>query len=391
MNLDFAASADKEQVVEIWRYCFNDSIEYTDYYFKSRYKSENTLVAKDSGNVVSALQLNPYRISFGGKSYDTSYIVGVSTLPHYRGLGIVRKLFDFALDELYKRGELVSILMPIDFSIYRKFGYEAVCEQYMYELGMDMLSGFKPTRRFRLAGAADKDFDILAGIYADFTHGKNLFTLRNSNYYKELLEEIKLDKGGIAMAEGRLGFDGYMAYTLEGDSMIVREIVYTDIDALKSLLGYAYSHKTQVAKVIINTFKNDYIYRVLPDIRNIKLSIKPFLMGRIVNLKGFLESIQTTSSFDPFIMNIEDEMLPENSGCFKISCDSEGFVRVEAAAAGEPVDASMDITALSQLSFGYMSPHELFFIGKISCLDKGVLDSLSAIFKVGLNYFNEYV
>lgn len=391
MKICFAEPSDKNEVMAIWSYCFSDPKEYTDYYFKFRYKAENTVVARNSGNVASALQLNPYSISLGGKLYDTSYIVGVSTLPQYRGLGIVRKLFSFAFNELFKRGELVSVLMPIDYSIYRKFGYEAVCEQYLYELDIDMLSGFKPVRRFRMAGRTKEELIELSDIYAGFTNGKNLFTLRDASYYKTLLDEASLDKGGIVLTDGDSGPDGYMVYTIEGDSMMIREIVYNNIDALKSMLGYAYSHKTQVSKVIVQTYKDDYIYRLLPNIRNIKLSLKPFLMGRVINLKGYLESIHSQKPFVSFVLEVRDEMLPVNSGRFKVSQAPDGSVCIEDADSGEAADAIMDIRALSQLAFGYISPQELCFMNKIKCSDVRTLDSLSCIFSVGVNYFNEYV
>lgn len=391
MTICFAEHSDKNEVMTIWSYCFSDPKEYTDYYFKSRYKSENTILAKDSGCVASALQLNPYSISLGGKWYDTSYIVGVSTLPQYRGLGIVRKLFAFAFNELLKRDELVSVLMPIDYSIYRKFGYEAVCEQYLYELDIDMLSGFKPVRRFRMAGRTKKELIELSDIYAGFTNGKNLFTLRDASYYEMLLDEVSLDKGGIVLSDDGSGPDGYMVYAIEGDSMMIREIVYNNIDALKSMLGYAYSHKTQVSKVIVQTFKDDYIYRLLPNIRNIKLSLKPFLMGRVINLKGYLESIHSEKPFVTFVLEVRDEMLPVNSGRFKVSQAPDGSVSIEDADSVEAADASMDIKALSQLAFGYISPQELCFMNKIKCSDISTLDSLSCIFSVGTNYFNEYV
>jgi len=391
MRICFAEPSDKNEVMAIWNYCFGDPKEYTDYYFKSRYKPENTVVAKDSDGIASALQLNPHRISLGGKLYDTSYIVGVSTLPQYRGLGIVRNLFAFAFNELFKRGELVSVLMPIDYSIYRKFGYEAVCEQYLYELDIDMLSGFKPVRRFRLAGRSETEFVELSDIYASFTSGKNLFTLRDASYYKELHDEVSLDKGGIVLADGGSGPDGYMVYTIEGDSMMIREIAYNNIDALKSMLGYAYSHKTQVSKVIVQTFKDDYIYRLLPNIRNIKLSLKPFLMGRVINLKGYLKSIHSDKPFATFVLEVQDEMLPVNSGRFKVSHVPDGSIRIEDADPTEAADASMDITALSQLAFGHIDPQELCFMNKIKCADRRTLDSLSCIFSVGINYFNEYV
>ena len=120
----YATYDDIDNVKKLWNYCFGDDESFVDYYFRSKYKNENTIVIEKDKKIISSLQLNQYKIKLNNKVYDTSYIVGVSTLPEARGKGYMKDIMSYALNEIYKKGQLVSILMPVDFRLYRKFGYE---------------------------------------------------------------------------------------------------------------------------------------------------------------------------------------------------------------------------------------------------------------------------
>ena len=129
MNIRFASECDQNNIMEIWNYCFNDGPKFTEYYFNNKYKNYNTIVVEEEANIVSSLQLNQYKIKLNDKEYSTSYVVGVSTLPEVRGRGYMKHIMDFTLNELYKKDQLVSILMPIDYRLYRKYGYEHCYDQ----------------------------------------------------------------------------------------------------------------------------------------------------------------------------------------------------------------------------------------------------------------------
>ena len=143
MNIRFAKESDKNNIIDIWNYCFDDGPKFTDYYFNDKYKHENTIVVEDDEEIVSSLQLSQYNLKLNDKIYDTSYVVGVSTFPQARGKGYMKHIMDFTLNELYRKNQLVSILMPIDYRLYRKYGYEHCYDQIEYEIDIEDLSGFK--------------------------------------------------------------------------------------------------------------------------------------------------------------------------------------------------------------------------------------------------------
>ena len=59
----------KEKVKALWKLCFDDSDQFIDMYFRLRYKSEINVVIESGNEVISALQMLPYPMSFCGSYF----------------------------------------------------------------------------------------------------------------------------------------------------------------------------------------------------------------------------------------------------------------------------------------------------------------------------------
>ena len=187
MIIRYARSNEIDEIKEIWNYCFDDSEQFVDYYFNDKYNRLNTIVVDEGGGIVSSLQLNQYKLILNNNEYDTSYVVGVSTFPHVRGKGYMRHIMEFTLRELYAKGQLVSILMPIDYRLYRQYGYEHCYDQLEYNLNIEDL------KRFKIKGDIHKvnknHFANLVNINNEFLNGLNGNIKRDEEYYKIYLKK----------------------------------------------------------------------------------------------------------------------------------------------------------------------------------------------------------
>ena len=113
MNIRYAKPIDKDQVVSVWNYCFEDGEDFVKYYFENVYDENNTIIIEENDEVLSALQLNKYTIDLRDNKYDVSYVVGVSSKPEVRGLGYMKHLMTYTLEELYKNGEIVKEIITL--------------------------------------------------------------------------------------------------------------------------------------------------------------------------------------------------------------------------------------------------------------------------------------
>ncbi|HBE9527999.1 TPA: GNAT family N-acetyltransferase [Clostridioides difficile] len=394
MEIRYAKEEEIESIKEIWSYCFNDTESFMKYYFNDKYKSENTVVALDEGKIISSLQLNQYKLLLNSKVYNTSYVVGVSTLPEGRGAGYMNKVMKFTLNELYKKGQLVSILMPIDYRLYRRFGYEHCYDQIEYTINTDDLKNFKSSGKMIKSNLSQ--IDDLIQIDRTFLNEVNGNVLKDEHYYENLFKEIQSEDGFLYIHEGNEK-DGYIVYFLQEDKMFVRELFYKNIDALKSMLKFIYNHNTQCKIVTISTPTIDKIRFILDNPKDSDIKIKPFMMGRVINVKKFIEDIDIENDINSsFNLLIEDKFIDENNGLFKISIQNkkvsvEQLDKKGAEKPKEDFDIKLDINTLTQLSFSYIDVNEAIFLNDIKDVSEETLETLNCIFSKKNNYINEYI
>ncbi|MDY7793464.1 GNAT family N-acetyltransferase [Clostridioides difficile] len=394
MEIRYAKEEEIESIKDIWSYCFNDTESFMKYYFNDKYKSENTVVALDEGKIISSLQLNQYKLLLNSKVYNTSYVVGVSTLPEGRGAGYMNKVMKFTLNELYKKGQLVSILMPIDYRLYRRFGYEHCYDQIEYTINTDDLKNFKSSGKMIKSNLSQ--IDDLIQIDRTFLNEVNGNVLKDEHYYENLFKEIQSEDGFLYIHEGNEK-DGYIVYFLQEDKMFVRELFYKNIDALKSMLKFIYNHNTQCKIVTISTPTIDKIRFILDNPKDSDIKIKPFMMGRVINVKKFIEDIDIENILNSsFNLLIEDKFIDENNGLFKISIQNkkvsvEQLDKKGAEKPQEDFDIKLDINTLTQLSFSYIDVNEAIFLNDIKDVSEETLETLNCIFSKKNNYINEYI
>ena len=225
---------EKDSIREIWDYCFNDSPKFTDYYFKNRYDRYNTVVVDEDGEIVSSLQLNQYKINLNDKYYDTSYVVGVSTLPQVRGKGYMKKFgyntMMISQDEirrniLWVKDGVDTKALPLMIEL-MKYGYEHCYDQIEYNIDIESLKSFRSKGIMKKATL--RDLDYFVDIHNSFLDDVNGNIKRDKSYYENLFEEVKSEDGHIYIHQDR-EIDGYIIYFLNDDNMFVRELFYKNI------------------------------------------------------------------------------------------------------------------------------------------------------------------
>lgn len=385
MNIRFARECDKNDIMEIWNYCFNDGPKFTEYYFENKYKNYNTILVEEETSVVSSLQLNQYEILLNGKKYDTSYIVGVSTLPQARGRGYMKYIMNFTLNELYRKNQLVSILMPIDYRLYRKYGYEHCYDQIEYEINIEDLSGFKSCGSLL---KANLDYvDKMMDIEKCFLKNLNGIVIRDRNYYENLFKEVESEDGHIYIHKNE-EYDGYIIYFINGDNIFVRELYYNNINALKNMLKFIYNHNTQCKTVNITSPLDDKIRFILSNPKTSNIKIKPFMMGRVINLKKYLESLYISSNENiSLVISVKDDYIEENNKIFEINLENNKLTVKEVNC---DYDVEFDINTISQLAFSYINGREACLLNNMGENEK-VINFLDTVFIKKENYINEYI
>ena len=391
MNIRYAKPIDKDQVVSVWNYCFEDGEDFVKYYFENVYDENNTIIIEENDEVLSALQLNKYTIDLRDNKYDVSYVVGVSSKPEVRGLGYMKHLMTYTLEELYKNGEIVSLLMAIDYRLYKRYGFDHCYDQIQYNLRTDELLGFRLSSKLRKA--TFEDAETLSRIYAKAMESLNGYAVRDEAYFNRFMKEVSSESGYIYIDEEN---NSYIAYYIQGDTFFVRELIYNNISSLKSMLAYIYNHNTQCKKTVINAPVDDKIKLIIANLKTCEIKLIPFMAGRVINFEKYIESLNSCNIDTQKINNkyikikVIDKYIKQNNSVFKISvCDNKIKIqRVE-----EDYDIELDINSITQLAFSYLNTEEIFMLNEID--ESGLINTqkelLNALFEKRINYIDELV
>ena len=391
MNIRYAKPIDKDQVVSVWNYCFEDGEDFVKYYFENVYDENNTIIIEENDEVLSALQLNKYTIDLRDNKYDVSYVVGVSSKPEVRGLGYMKHLMTYTLEELYKNGEIVSLLMAIDYRLYKRYGFDHCYDQIQYNLRTDELLGFRLSSKLRKA--TFEDAETLSRIYTKAMESLNGYAVRDKAYFNRFIKEVSSESGYIYIDEEN---NSYIAYYIQGDTFFVRELIYNNISSLKSMLAYIYNHNTQCKKTVINAPVDDKIKLIIANLKTCEIKLIPFMAGRVINFEKYIESLNSCNIDTQKINNkyikikVIDKYIKQNNSVFKISvCDNKIKIqRVE-----EDYDIELDINSITQLAFSYLNTDEILILNEID--ESGLINTqkelLNALFEKRINYIDELV
>lgn len=381
---------------DLWKMCFNDTKEYMDNYFAWRLKENQILSLYDNEIMASMLHLNPYPIMISGKEIPSNYIVGVATRPEYRGNGLMRNLLTTALKNMYEEGHGFTFLMPAKDKIYLPFDFRYIYEQHRRKLRikeedlpfwleeMDEVwaaevhqeSYDKATsiRVEKLDDSSTKELrELLIFVNKILASNEDIYTKRDEHYYRRLQGDMKSAGGNVLLIYDDNKIVGCTSYMLEGNYGEVTETIiekeYTkEIFPLivKEIAAHWMDCKTKdntpwgQEELEITFLESEFIRE--KDLGSFKLKEEknPIIMGRIVNLKKFMENMTAKEPLS-ITIKLSDPIIKENHGTWEFHFAekiNDKYYCKTTISHKEP-ELILDIGTFIEISMGYKKITEL--------------------------------
>jgi len=187
--VSYARISDIESIKKLWREVFGDSSEFLNLYFNERFQCEQCLVCIEGEKLCASLQMLPYTLQLNGAPYSACYIFAIMTAPLERNKGYMRKLLEFAFNELKQKKIPFVFLIPQEpylFNIYAKFGFKKafLVDKKKLMLPEKQVSYFEP--------------DIVKAyeFYSEYYLGKNL-VCQSYPQFEFIYKTIKIEGGHI--------------------------------------------------------------------------------------------------------------------------------------------------------------------------------------------------
>ncbi|WP_242261401.1 enhanced intracellular survival protein Eis [Bacillus cereus group sp. BfR-BA-01453] len=306
----------------------------------------------EGNDLAAKLHLIPFHIYIGKEKFKMGGVAGVATYPEYRRSGYVKELLQHSLQTMKKDGYTVSMLHPFAVTFYRKYGWELcanllVCHLTKSDLVMKkQVNG--TVKRFNKENHPEE----VEKLYETFAERFSGMLVRNEKWwlqavYDDLTLAIYYDENKTAA--------GYMLYKIEKSKMTVEEFVPLHNEARNGLWNFICQHDSMIKELEMTVNENEPLLYTLQEPR-VKTEIKPYFMGRIVDVEQFLKQYELNwnNVQQEVILHITDSFAPWNNVSVRL-------VNYEITIIEEPMDKGikLDINALSAILLGYKRPLEL--------------------------------
>lgn len=354
-----AKAVENQRARKLYEEIFDeDSPAFVDYYFRVKAaENEIFVVENEKQEILATLHLNPYKMMFCGEKAKTNYIVAVATRADCRHQGMMRSLLQASLQEMYRREETFTWLMPAAEAIYRPFGFRFIYEKNKMTVTADVMQRAETDENWQIHSDQEVSGDIFCeeakkedlaelACFAEKQLSKlaEVYTVHDIAYFEQRMQEVGCEGGSLILIRKEKEICGYfLALKKDREAW---EIVVEDAVQKKAFPAVLHWFGASEEKCTFTAFPQ--IWEQYAQSENV-----PAIMGRIVHLERFVCCLKIKKEQE-WKIRLTDSLIPENNGYFIIKTGIEGgsLIRVENLSEKEKkMFCSMDIGQLTEELF----------------------------------------
>ena len=354
-----AKAVENQRARKLYEEIFDeDSPAFVDYYFRVKAAvNEIFVVENEKQEILATLHLNPYKMMFCGEKAKTNYIVAVATRADCRHQGMMRSLLQASLQEMYRREETFTWLMPAAEAIYRPFGFRFIYEKNKMTVTADVLQRAETDENWQIHSDQEVSGDIFCeeakkedlaelACFAEKQLSKlaEVYTVHDIAYFEQRMQEVGCEGGSLILIRKEKEICGYfLALKKDREAW---EIVVEDAVQKKAFPAVLHWFGASEEKCTFTAFPQ--IWEQYAQSENV-----PAIMGRLVHLERFVCCLKIKKEQE-WKIRLTDSLIPENNGYFIIKTGIEGgsLIRVENLSEKEKkMFCSMDIGQLTEELF----------------------------------------
>lgn len=295
----------KEQVRALWKTCFEDSEEFVELYFRLRYKTEINIVIQSGDEVISALQMLPYPMTFCGKTIQTSYISGACTHPDFRSKGVMSELLSQSFSRMLRNGMHFSTLIPAApwlFDYYKRMGYAPV---FQYSVKEIHLPEFIPSQKLSVSIMSEYRSEVYSYLNKKLSE-RSCCIQHTAEDFRVILADLAMSDGNLFVAKRANEIQGIAILYRKENRVVINELLSEDKDAEHRLLD-AIKQYTGCSHMTL----------LLPPDEELPQHLLG--MARIINVKKVLQDYTSAFPKDEMQLTISDKQLSVNNGYYNLS------------------------------------------------------------------------
>lgn len=311
----------KQKIKNLWKLCFNDSEEFVEMYFRLRYHNDVNIAIESGEEVIAALQMLPYPMTFGGKKIKTSYISGACTHPAHRNQGTMGALLSQAFMRMLDGGVALSTLIPAEpwlFGYYARYGYAPV---FCYKTSDFVVADIPAPNQGGYALKMDDQCEEKEYEYLNRKLGERAYCIQHTNKdFRVILADLRLGQGYVCTLYEE-GSARQKDDTMQGKERIVALAVVYPAGGNKWRIGEIVSDSSETRTLLLQNICRELnvpSVEVLAPLAAGEAGL-PLGMARVINAKDMLDLYAAIHPEEETCICLTDEQIRENNGCYHLS------------------------------------------------------------------------
>jgi predicted acetyltransferase len=363
-----------------------------------RFEFDRTLAAFDDTTPVGVTMCYSFQLSVPGlQMLPAAGVTFVAVMPTYRRQGVLSSLMRRQLADVRDRGEPLAILWASEAVIYGRYGYGRASWHLDFTLrrgegGLAAGRGAGDGLRLRIA-EPEAALPELAKVYDAVLASRPGMFGRNDAWWRSAIFDPAEQRHGASplrclLAEDASGPRGYALYAgvdtwtgfLPENVLTVRELMAADPAASAALCSDLLSRDLTTEFRLPHRPVDDPLLYQLADPRRTRPKLNDNLWVRIVDLPRALAGRRYSCPVD-VVLEVRDEILPDNAGRWRLSTTAEapgGGLAASCVPASSPADLALDVTELGAAYLGGTRLGTLAGSGLVAELRPGATRQLSA-------------
>jgi len=322
----------------------------------------------------------------GGAAVPMGAVDGVGVRADWTRRGVLTAMMDSQLRDFADRGCPVAGLHASEALIYGRFGYGVATRMATLQIRRPapFRTGAAVGGRVRLL-SAEAAVETIPALYQHIGAHRAGMIARPELWWPIQLDRAVSREGGhwrVAVHTGPDGDDGFAVFRNvpqnsyldpeRGAALEVRDFHAAGPEAEAGLWRFLLSVDLVEVVNVRGRPLDDPIGLLLADPRRAAtLGVDDELWLRLVDVQAALAA-RSYGPAEPVVLEVNDRMLPENQGRYRIG---DGVERTDAEA-----DATLDVDTLAMLYLGAWQASALALAGRITGADAAVLGRMDALF-----------
>ena len=334
--------------------------------------------------LVSQIAVYPCEVNIHGTLYKMGGVTGVGTYPEYAGHGLMKDLIKLALETMRADKQWISYLYPYNVPYYRRKGWEMMSDKLTFKIRDTQLP-----KTVEVPGIVERkevdDPDVFT-VYNQFSRENHGALQRTAFHWEEYWRYENEESRTAAVYYNKSGHPtGVLFYWVAEEVFHVKEMFYLNQEARNGLWNFISAHFSMVYWVKGDIYKNEPLAFLLED-SQIKETIEPYYMARIVDVTEFLKKFPFKAFDQPFHFVVSDPVAEWNNGIFGLN-----YAKGEVIVSNDPIGKAvqLDIQTLTCVLMNYRRPAYLARIERLHT-DSDTLQLLETIIPDIEAYFGDY-